>query len=182
LAAAILTAVCASCIGVKSDVTVKSDGSGEIALEYRVNNQFAALGNIDNGYWPALPVGEADFRRGMVKIPGLELKSWSSKQDGDDTVYSAVVAFPSLDALAAFLGAQGGLASYKTDGGAHTLTITLPAEGKKIDPNLAAIVRQSFSGYTLEMNFKLPGKTVPYKKPMADALLAQQPEVITLQW
>ena len=66
-----------SCLGVSADITIKADGSGKIALEYRVSQALESLGKLD-GNGPAIPVGKADFERSVSRIPGLRLSDRKS--------------------------------------------------------------------------------------------------------
>ena len=36
-----------SCLGASADITIRSDGSGRIALEYRVSQMLESLGRLD---------------------------------------------------------------------------------------------------------------------------------------
>jgi hypothetical protein len=72
----LLASLC-SCIGVKADITINADGSGKLALEYRVSNMVEALGKLDgNERWQTVPLGRADFERTLARLPKLRLSSF----------------------------------------------------------------------------------------------------------
>ncbi|GHT76702.1 hypothetical protein FACS1894124_8630 [Spirochaetia bacterium] len=80
LAGVLITGVLGSCIGMSADITIRRNGSGVLALEYRMSRELESLGKLDgNERWLPIPVGKADFERTTDRIPGLALKSFSSK-------------------------------------------------------------------------------------------------------
>jgi hypothetical protein len=106
-----------SCLGVAADISIRADGSGTIALEYRVSQMLESLGRLDgNENWPTIPVGKADFERSLARIPGLRLSSFSVKDvphssGGRDLLTKVVLEFKNTAALLAFLDSTGSRAS-----------------------------------------------------------------------
>jgi hypothetical protein len=102
-----------SCLGAEVEISMHADGSGKIALEYRVSQMLESLGRLDgNERWPSVPVGKADFERTVARIPGLRLLSFSSKEapsankilGGKDLVTKVSLEFKNAAALLAFWG------------------------------------------------------------------------------
>jgi len=167
--------VLSSCIGVSADITIKADGSGTAALEYRVSQELESLGRLDgNENSPAVPAGKIDFERTAARIPGLKLTEFSSKEKrsgsgGADLVTNVTLAFKDTDALLAFLGA--GAALVEESGGGKLLRLRL-FDPRDIDSNdLPALLREFSAGYELSFSFSLPKNavlsTVPASVPAA---------------
>ncbi|MDR1430170.1 MAG: hypothetical protein LBI85_07745 [Spirochaetaceae bacterium] len=171
----VLSVLFSSCIGVDSKITISRDGSGAITVQYRVPEELQALGELDgNESRPTVPVGQLDIRRGVDRIEGLSLESFSEKRDGRDRVYSLSLAFTSMDALTAFL--NNSLGSAVLDRNSLSLSLS---SGGKIDSDLSGLVRQQSSGYTFRLSVQssLGGDTkkFEYEIPMDELLLSENP-------
>jgi hypothetical protein len=157
----------ASCIGVSADITVQADGSGKIALEYRVSRMAEALGRLDgNERWQTVPVGRADFERSLARLPGMRLVSFSSTEEaaadgrGADIVTRAGLEFQNIESLLAFLDPARRRASFVREGGVNRLRIILldpPEYSRNEAAELLELVRQVSSGYELNLNFSAAG-------------------------
>jgi hypothetical protein len=173
-----------SCFGVSADISIREDGSGTIALEYRVSRMAEALGRLDgNERWQTIPVGRADFERTLARLPDMRLLSFSSKQEtanGGDMVNNAKLEFKNIKALLAFLDAPGKRASFVRENGTNRLSLTLlearsadPAGIRAdTDPDLLALLREVSAAYELRLSFGVAGtaslKTKPALVPSAD--------------
>jgi len=143
-----------SCLGASADIVMRADGSGSIALEYRVSPMLESIGRMDgNEHQPAIPVGKADFERTITRIPGLTLKSFSSK----DMVTKATLNFKDTAALLAFLDSAGTRASLVQKDGKSTLRLILtdPA-ADPIDPDLLSLMQEVSAGYEVGISFTAP--------------------------
>ena len=166
-----------SCLGVQADITIRADGSGSIALEYRVSQMLESIGRLDgNERWPAIPVGRVDFERTAARIPGLRLSSFSTKEvrnaagGGSDLVTKVVLEFKDTAALLAFLDSAGAHASLVQDTGklpnaANVLRLVLlePAAGLDQAVNnadLRSLLREISAGYEIGFSFSLPKTAV----------------------
>jgi len=153
-----------SCLGVSTDITIKADGSGKIALMYRVSQALESLGRLDgNEGKPAVPVGKTDFERTTARIPGLKLSGYSSKNirggsGTGDLVTNAALDFKDTGALLAFLDSTGSRASLVRDGEGSLLRLTLlePAE-TVTNPDLLSLLKENSEGYNFSISFSLPG-------------------------
>jgi len=165
-----------SCLGVSADITIKADGSGKIALEYRVSQALESLGKLD-GNGPAIPVGRADFERSVSRIPGLRLSHYASKDvrgasGGGDLVTSTVLDFKDTSALLAFLDGTGSRASLIQEGEGKLLRLTLldPSSGIT-NPDLLSLLQEISGGYDFNISFTLPKnadiKMIPETVPAA---------------
>jgi hypothetical protein len=158
ITALLLTCLLGSCLGVKSDISIRRNGSGSISLEYRISGELESLGKLEgNAAWPPLPVGRGDFERTAARVPGLSLDSFSVKTEGGDVVSRVKLDFADTQALLGFLDAAGQRASLTRDGGRQCLSLVLGGGNQALDGDLAALVLTACEGYALEMNFSLPG-------------------------
>ena len=152
-----------SCLGASADISIRADGSGKIALEYRVSQMLESMGRLDgNERWPAIPVGKADFERSLARIPGLRLLSFSAKnarnaRGGTDLVTRAAVEFKNTGALTAFLDSAGNNASLIQRDGKNILRLVLlePSTGV-IDGDLLSLLKEISAGYEICFRFTLP--------------------------
>ncbi|MDR1904058.1 MAG: hypothetical protein LBQ88_17445 [Treponema sp.] len=146
-----------SCIGIRSDIQFRADGSGTVNLEYRYAKAMESLGKLDgNERWPVLPAGRADFERTVARVQGLKLLSFSSREDEKDSIYQIGLSFADLESLVRFLDAQGQRALIKKENGKTILTLTLPNSKEDFDPDLMALVTSLAQGYRFEMTFSVP--------------------------
>jgi hypothetical protein len=144
-----------SCLAVSADIALNADGSGTLALEYRMSLALKNLGEQDgNERWYPLPAGKADFERTLQRLPGLKLLSFSSKEDGKDLIVAANLSFSDPGALTAFLDAYGEGAVY-TPG---RLLLTLYEGGGKENKELESLFAEISSGYPVEIRLSLPGE------------------------
>ena len=149
-----------SCLGVAADIVINADGSGRIALEYRVSQMLESMGRLDgNGRWPAIPVGRADFERSLARIPGMRLASFSAKEAANasgDRVTSAVLEFKNTAALLAFLDNAGSHASLIQEGGKNTLRLALLDPSAAVNADLLSLLREIFADYEISLTFTTP--------------------------
>jgi len=156
-----------SCLGVSAEISIRADGSGTIALEYRVSQMLESLGRLDgNEKWPAIPVGKADFERSLARIPGLRLSSFSSKDvphlsGGRDLLTKVTLEFKNTAALLAFLDSTGSRASLVQETrNAQTVNVLrlvlLDPPDANVNTDLLSLLREvSFAigiGELLELN------------------------------
>lgn len=149
-----------SCIGLRSDISFRRDGSGTISLEYRISRELASLGELEaNAPWPAVPVGREDFERTVARVPGLNLESYRSGDEEAGRIIRVKLGFASPGALAAFLDASGVKARFVHEGGENRLSLTLGATlgtEAPADPALADLAVTAFQGYDCRWSFSLP--------------------------
>jgi hypothetical protein len=142
-----------SCLAVSADIALNADGSGTLALEYRMSLQLKTLGEQDgNERWYPLPAGRADFERTLQRLPGLKLLSFSSKEDGKDLTVAVNLRFSDPGALTAFLDAFGEGALY-TPG---RLLLTLYEGGGTGNKELESLFAEISSGYPVKIRLSLP--------------------------
>ena len=151
-----------SCIGVSADISINADGSGKIVLEYRLSRMLESLGRLDgNERKPIIPVGREDFERGVARIPGLSLKSFSSKEargadGGRDTVVKAALDFSDTAALLAFLDITGSHVSHAGDNGNSLRLVFLEPASQALNADLVSLLQEAYSGYELRISLSAP--------------------------
>jgi hypothetical protein len=193
------------------EIVARRDGSGTIALEYRVSRDLEALGKLDgNENWPLVPVGKRDRERSVARIEGLSLRSFSETTSGNDLIYQARFDFATLDALARFLDSAGRRASLVTEGGENRLSLSFNDSAGRVaaDEKLLALLESTFAGYDLVFGITLPqapllrvpdrlgatlesppagtalvqGNRVSFSAPMAELLSAPEPTLLEITW
>jgi len=148
-----------SCFGVNADITINPNGSGTIALEYRISQALDSLGRLDgNARWNTIPVGRADFERTVDRLPDMRLTSFSSRQDAQDIVISARLEFSSIQGLLAFLDAGGRRSSFTGNAASGRMVFTLSEGAGVTTPELAGLLAAVSEGYTVRISMGLPGE------------------------
>lgn len=150
-----------SCLGLSADITLKENGSGNLTLEYCVSNNLDALGKLDgNERWNTIPVGRADFERTIARLPGMKLLSFSSKNDGKNTVNTVKLEFESINALLAFMDSGGRRSSFSGNAQSGSLSLSFGESAEIKNPHLNEFIEDLFKPYAvkLTMNFPKEGK------------------------
>jgi hypothetical protein len=197
-----------SCLGVSADISIHADGSGKIALEYRVSQMLESIGRLDgNVNKPVVPVSRPDFERSLAAIPGMSLSSFSAKDlknssGGSDLVTKAVLEFDKTEALLAFLGSSGGRASLSQENGKNLLRLVmLEPSGGIADADLLALLREVSQGYEINISLSTPknaslsvlpdsvlarlvsqGKKVSFTAGLADLTGLKEGLVLEMSW
>jgi hypothetical protein len=200
-----------SCVGASVEIVARRDGSGTIALEYRVSRELESLGKLDgNENWPVIPVGKADLERSASRIEGLSLRSFSERSSGADLIYRARFDFANQEALVRFLDGAGQRASLVREGSENRLTLVFnhSAGSVKTDEKLQELLVPALEGYDLAFGITLPrsprlrvvnrngaplesppagtallqGNKVSFTAPMADILSAVEPSILEIAW
>ena len=154
-----------SCAGVSADIVINANGSGNITLEYRVSPLAESLGKLDgNERWQTVPAGRADFERTIARLPGMRLRSFSSKTEPGsggktgDVINRVEMEFDKIESLLPFLDASGRNAVFSSDGGAKRLKLAvLEKQAAPVDPDLLALLREVSKGYRFGVSFSAPG-------------------------
>ena len=147
-----------SCIGASADISIQADGSGRIALEYRVSQMLESLGRLDgNRSWPAIPTGRADFERSLARIPGMRLRSFSSRENRTDLLTRVVLDFSDTNALLAFLGSAFGQASLTNENNINLLKLVLVQPSSAgLNADLVSLLRQVSTDYEISISLSVP--------------------------
>jgi hypothetical protein len=116
-------ALVVSCVDVESRLSIRSNGSGSLTLEYRIPRSVADLGRTPDRNAPApLPVQKADFLRGIDGIPGVRLARYTRRADDENVTIRAEIAFKQLEDLAKVPALRAAGLALVDSGGTRTLT------------------------------------------------------------
>lgn len=150
--------VLGGCLGIRADITIRPSGGGSMLLEYRIAKVVESLGRLDgNAALPTIPVGKTDFQRTVDRVPGLRMRSFSTKTTDTDIVNTVKLEFSDLDALIRFFDATGQHASLVQENGTRRLSLVL-SEAAPVDADLLNLATMLSAGYTFNLKFSVPGK------------------------
>jgi hypothetical protein len=148
-----------SCLGVSADIVLNPDNSGTVTLEYRISRYLESLGKQDgNERWLPVPAGKADFERTLERLPGMQMLSFSSKDNGKDLVITVKLRFANIEALLRFLDASGNRAVYVRENASQHLTLTLSKGGAGGNRELADLFAKVSEGYMVSISLNLPSE------------------------
>jgi hypothetical protein len=154
-----LSLMFSACFGIKSDISVRKDGSGVIALEYRISEELLKLGTQDgNEQFPALPVGEEDYKRTIDRIEGLKLSAFSSKKEMNDIVYAVRLEYAKLSALIEFMDTQGEHFTLTEKDGETLLDIVFAPGGEVETAEIKELLPVIFGNYRFDYKMSFPQK------------------------
>ena len=198
-----------SCLGMKTDIVLNSNGSGTVTLEYLVSKSLDALGKLDgNERWNTIPVGKADFERTLDRLPDMKLISFSAKEDEKNWMVSAKIEFKTIKALLAFFDASNMRSSFSGDANSGNLVLTLSEGMDTTDPYLKQLLANICESYSMSMSVTFPkegslqmtdaqgkplsaipegkviskGKKVSFTFPVYDILTSQEGINAGLKW
>lgn len=155
-----LLVLLSSCVGVSVDITLNGDGAGTLNLEYRISASLDSLGELDgNERWNTVPVGEADFRRTLARLPGMKLLSFSQKDEGADIVSAAKMGFENMDALLAFLDAAHERSVFSGSPESGSVVFTLSEGGAGESPeSFSKLLEEISASYSVKMSMTFPAE------------------------
>jgi len=203
LAALALAALCAvtlaGCIGVETTFTFKDDGSGELAVDYRVSQFVTKLGTAkDEEGRVTLPITKADFEKAVADAPGVRIiGTVEQSEDEENITLKARLGFDSVASLAKVRGFDQMKASLARDGSGWLLTQTIAVGGtpdQPIDAQTMELVTALFSGYAVTFVVEAPtviksanlgeisGRSVRYSVTIPDLLKMTQKTELEVTW
>jgi hypothetical protein len=198
-----------ACFGTKSDITLRKDGSGTIALEYKVSADFMKLGTFDgNQSTPSIPIGEEDFKRTVEAIEGLKLTRFSSKNEDDNIIYDVKMEYSNINALISFMDTQGQHFDLTETNGKNILTVIFSPGTDEYTPEMRELIPIIFDGYKLDFKITLPSqctvsffnggaqkiegppvgevqtsaKTINFSSSMSEILEVEEPVAMEISW
>jgi hypothetical protein len=156
-------ALLCSCVGVESRLSIRNDGSGTLALTYRIPRSAADLGRTPDTDAPVpIPVEKADFLRGIADIPGVRLARYRRRADDKNVTIQAEIAFKRLGDLARVPALRAAGLSFVESGGTRKLTqLVAPAPESAPTPESLAMVDSLFAGGTVTVVLQTPAPMTP---------------------
>jgi len=150
-----------SCIGLSLNIQMNKDGSGKLAMEYRISKMLDSLGGLDgNESMPAIPVSKTDWERTVNRVPGAKLTSYSSVEDKKDTIIKIVIDFQDDQALLGLLDPIGKKTSLNRQGQSGKLDIVLLDNSDNYsdyNEELLDLMRVFSEGYDISVSLSRPG-------------------------
>lgn len=182
-------ALLGSCI--RSTVTFRRDGSGVLALEYRIPRTLTDLGGIEADVPFAL--SEEDFRIAVNGANGLRLRRFVEKVDENDVVIQTKIAFESVETLAGLEGFGDMPMSLEKRGGEMVFQQRIAEAAAFADADL---LEPLFEGYELSFTVAAPaaiashnlgtlsknGRKVTFVLPLLELVGRRDPLVLTVKW
>jgi hypothetical protein len=151
-----------SCLGMKTHVKLKKNGSGTINVEYQVSQQFLAMAaasseNPADGLEFAIPLGRSDFEKSLQGVKGIKLTSYKTSDDETNRNYFISISFDNIEALANYLDAQGMMCVYENDDGKNKLLMFFAGSDEAVDDQMRQMAPILFEGYSMDFSIDLPG-------------------------
>jgi hypothetical protein len=148
-----------SCLGISVDISFNQNGSGNVALEYRIPQALDALGRLDgNERWNTIPVGRADFERTMDRLSGIKLTSFSSKEDRNDHLINAKMEFENLNSLMLFIDSSGLRSSFSGDAKSGRIFMALNGARPGNNAALEKLVSEISKPYSVKLSMSFPNE------------------------
>ena len=150
-----------SCIGIESRIRISNDGSGQLTLKYRVSRLITHLESTEtNGNVVPLPLSREEFERTVKNTDGLELVSYSRKEDEVDIHIKAKVNFNSIEALSAMDNRTENSFSLRSEQGNSVISqiIYAGSDGQAPTRDSLEMMETFFSGYNLTFIIETPAE------------------------
>lgn len=154
-----------SCIGIESRIRINNDGSGQLTLKYRVSRLIANLESAETkGKVVPLPLSREEFERTVNSTDGLELVSYSRKEDEVDIRIEAKVNFNSIEALSAMDNRNENSFSLLSEQGNRVISqiIYAGSDGEAPSRDSLEMIETFFSGYSLTFIVETPAEIYKY--------------------
>jgi hypothetical protein len=188
-----------SCVGIDSRLTINDNGSGVLALTYRVSQLVVNLGNpVDGKGVVPLPLSKSDFERSLAATQGkVRLTRFDRSEDQKDITIRAELAFDSLDALAQVDAFQSAQIHVSTDSGNHTFSeLIAKAPSEPVTDDSLRMVDAFFGGYDLAFTVEAPQpvksnslgtlsadkRVLTYKTTVSDILRTKNDIILSISW
>jgi hypothetical protein len=159
VALCIASLLLASCVGIDSRLTIRDNGSGALALTYRISQLVADLGASSTGKGAIpLPVERADFERSLEGAKGkVKLTKFERSENENDITIRAELSFDSVAALAQVDTFKDMNLTLVAEGSRRTLTQRLvKAPTEPVAEDSLRMIDALFEGYELSFRIETP--------------------------
>lgn len=156
------------------DVKLRKDGSSDVTLVYKIQNEFGNMGAFgEESDLPPIPLTKDDFLNIEKAAQGaVKLESWNLKNDKKDLIYTIKLKFASPAALEAFLN-QASAPSTRLLADKNGGSLTFQYWHNTADAASKDLLISAFEGYTMDVSVTLPSDyTVSYTDTNGNALTA----------
>jgi hypothetical protein len=188
-----------SCIGIDSRLSIREDGSGTLALTYRVSQLVADVGLSETGTSAVpLPLTRGDFDHSLEASGGkVRITKFDRSEDERDITIKVELAFDSFDALAHLDAFRDANLSLTRSGGHGTFSQLIakpPAES--LNQESQQMLDALFSDYSLSFVVEAPQpiqsstlgtlsadkKTLTYRATVKDVVTTGSDLLLTASW
>jgi hypothetical protein len=148
-----------SCVGIDSRLTIRDNGSGTLALTYRVSQLVVNLGNPSDGKGVVpLPLSRADFETSLASTQGkVRLTKFDRSEDPKDVTIRAELTFDSVNALAKMDAFQSAKISFSNSGGSGSFSeLIAKAPREPLTEDSLRMVDAFFGDYDLAFTIEAP--------------------------
>ncbi|MFP4565492.1 MAG: hypothetical protein ACLFNX_03255 [Spirochaetaceae bacterium] len=155
---AALVVLLGSCLNVETHIDLNADHSGRLTVSYEIDTELWELGVFDSdSSLRAIPVTEADFRRTVRRIDGVELLKYSLSPGDTVTEVEARLSFSDLDALNGIYAPDRTLITVAEDGEERVYTQRLrTGEEETVDDR--EFIEAYFSDYDVVFEVTTPSE------------------------
>jgi hypothetical protein len=193
------TILLASCVGIDSRMTIHDNGSGILALTYKVSQLAADLGTSSSGKSAIpLPISRADFDRSLAAANGkVRLTQFSRTENEKDVTIHAELSFDSLEALAQLDAFKDAELKSTTNGSRRSLSqVVAKVPPEPLTEDTKRMIDSLFSGYDIALTVETPRpiqssslgtvspdkRTLTYKASVRDVMTTTSDIVLELSW
>jgi len=188
-----------SCVGIDSRLTIRDNGSGTLALTYRVSQLVANLGisSSEKGAIP-LPLTRSDFERSLESSKGaVRLTRFDRSENEKDITIIAELSFDSLEALSQVEAFRAQDIKIGTSGQGRTFSeLIARAPGRPVTEESLKMIDAFFSGYDLTFTIEAPRpiqqnslgtlsddkRVLKYSTTVKDLVRAKSDVILTFGW
>jgi hypothetical protein len=188
-----------SCIGIDSRMSIRDDGSGTLALTYRISRLISELGVASTGKAAIpLPVSRSDFERSLAGTHGtVRLTRFDRSDDDKDITVHADLAFDSVADLANVEAFQDAQLRWSVQGSRHLFSqLIVRAPRQPLSDDSRRMLEALFEGYNLSFVIEAPRpisgatlgtlsadkRTLTYTTSVKDALMSGKDLALSAQW
>jgi hypothetical protein len=188
-----------SCVSIDSRMTIRDNGSGTLALTYRISQLVVDLG-ISNSGKPVipLPVSKDDFERSLAATNGkVRLTKFDRSENEQDVTIKAELSFDSLDALAQVEAFHDADLKRAQNGSLSTFSqVIARAPTEPLTEDTERMIDALFDGYDLTFVVETPRpiqnapigtvspdrKTLTYQSSIKDVMNTKNDILLSVSW
>lgn len=188
-----------SCISISEKLTINTDGSGVLDLNYHIARLVNDLPQPE-GFAPIspLPTNPLDLQSAVQRVPGLTLESFTPEQNPQTVGARAVIRFDTVNSLTRTIGDFAPPNMTLTAAGALTTFTQTLYQGNPngVSPKTLKLVERLFADYRLVFTLQAPRpiqmvsigsiaadkNTATYTTTVPDIIRSTTPVVWEVSW
>ncbi len=152
--------ILSSCLTLKTDMEIYTDGSGIASLSYSVSTLASDLGEVDfeNSVIP-FPVMRDDYNIAAQKTDGIQIIRHNLTDDGSRYYIESEIAFDSLESFSVFSGTLFSL-EFSGDNKILTVTVYNGSGDEEVSEKTLSMVRDNFPEDFFSFSIEIPGDII----------------------